>query len=278
MLDVRRRFPNSGSWQTGLAHIAERRGDYAEAVRRWRAVLTSGTPDIEPHIRLGTCLRTLGRIKEADATFDEAVRLDPHNIRVAIERAYVSEAGGDWPEAIARWRSLSERVKVGATFAGQARALTELGRLDEAEAILRQGLTFYSSDLEIGTARAHLAERRGDLTVACERWAELRRIGPYLQTGYHGGAKCLFKAERHVEADAVMREAIERFPDEKWPLGDFADFAQRRGDWHEAAARWEAFRSRFPDKEEGYRSGIHALNAAGRHEEAAALQRRTPPS
>jgi hypothetical protein len=52
-----------------------------------------------------------------------------------------------------------------------------------------------------------------------------------------------------------MRDAMERFPGESWPLFEYASLATRRQDWHEAAARWETFRARFPDRDEGYRWG-----------------------
>lgn len=154
---------------------------------------------------------------------------------------------------------------------GLARALGELGRIDEAEAILEPAHATYPADLDIGITRAHLAERRGDSNLAAERWAELNRVSPDFHAGYIERAKCLSNAGRDTKADDVLHEAIKRFPSQARPLFEFATMAHRRQDWHEAAARWEEFRLRFPDRNDGYATGREALNAANRHAEAAAL-------
>jgi len=77
---------------------------------------------------------------------------------------------------------------------GLARALGELGRIDEAEAILEPAHATYPADLDIGITRAHLAERRGDSNLAAERWAELNRVSPDFHAGYIERAKCLSNA------------------------------------------------------------------------------------
>jgi len=91
--------------------------------------------------------------------------------------------------------------------------------------------------------------------------------------GYSSWAECLLKAERLGEAEEVMRTAMERFPGESSPLCEYAKLAHRREDWPEAVARWEALRTRFPEREEGHSWGATALIAAGRPEEAKALRR-----
>jgi tetratricopeptide (TPR) repeat protein len=270
MLEGQRRFPRDRRWLAGLARISEHRGDYPEAVRRWKAVQQSRPAGVEAWVREGACLRALGRPVEAEAAFDRALRRDPTEMGAWMERAKASDDRRDWPESEARWRALTVSFRIPPVFAAHARVLIELGRIDEAEAILKEASGIFSADLDIAVTRSHLAERRGDLTAACERWTEVQRIAPYFEPGYIGRAHCLFDAGRHDEADAVMRYAIDRFPDATWPLREFANFAHRRQDWDEAADRWDAFRLRFPDSGETPVPGGDASNAAGGRQDAAA--------
>ena len=190
-----------------------------------------------------------------------------------IEYARTSEDRRDWPQAEARWRTLTQSVDASFVFAAHARSLIELGRLDEAEQILERKHAVFPADFDIGLTRCRLAERRGDTEAACERWASLQRVQPYFKEAYSARARCLVNVERHAEADTVMSGAIERFPKDDWPLLEFANLAHRRLDWDAAVSRWEAFRVRFPERDEGYVNVLAALEASGRHEEAIALRR-----
>jgi predicted Zn-dependent protease len=168
---------------------------------------------------------------------------------------------------------LAETFQDAPAFAGVAKAMLELGRADEAEAYMAEPSRLYPSDLEIAVTYAHVAERRGDLRTACARWARVRATDPNFYLGYTKGARCLLEAGLPAEADAVLEVAIERFPDQAWPLREFARLAHDRKGWDEATLRWQALRERFPEEEHGYSLGAEALNAAGRHDEAALLRR-----
>jgi tetratricopeptide (TPR) repeat protein len=267
-----RRNRHDRRWRKGLAKIAEHRGDFEEAARRWRAAQAGGMETTEAWIHEGICLRALNRLDEADAVYLKILRMDSTDLGAQIERARVSDERRDFVQSEARWRALTEHHKHAFIAAGHARALAQLGRNDEADEVLERTAAIYPADLDIALARTHVAEARGDLVAACERWAELQRVQPYFKQGYTERARCLLSVDRQAEADAIMRIAIDRFPHDDWPLLEFANLAHYRQDWPEAAARWEAFRSRFPNRDEGFSRGRDALNAAGRHDEAAALR------
>lgn len=269
----RRRSPRNRRWIADFARIAEHRGDYAEAARRWKRAQGRGADIVGAWVREGVCLTRVGRYAEAVRSFNHVLRLDSTQVDAFVGRIQVFEALRDWPRAEDGWRSMAEILPYGFVFAGRARALMELGRFDEAGAILDQACREFPSDLDLRLTRAHLEERRGDLTAACDRWKELQSVVPYFVPGYRFRTECLYKAERHAEADEVMRNAMERFPGESWPLYEYAMLAHRLEDWPEASARWEALRTRFPEREEGYGWGSAALDGAGRHEEARALRR-----
>jgi tetratricopeptide (TPR) repeat protein len=267
----RSRFDNFSL--TGLARIAERRGDIPEALKRWEVVRTRVRDTIEGYLGCARCLLHLGRFEEAEAQLNQAIRRDPHSHEVRVARARASDRRQDWEESITRWKLTAESVQDAPAFAFVAKAMMELGRLEEAEAYLAQPALRFPSEPEIALTRCQIAERRGDLAAAAERWTTVRAMNPHLPATYREGARRLFDLGRHSEADAVLKTAIERFPDDFWPLYDYARLAHDRQNWDEATARWAALRQRFPSEDAGYSLGAEALKAAGREHEVADLFR-----
>ena len=74
------------------------------------------------------------------------------------------------------------------------------------------------------------------------------------------------------EAEPVLAKAIECFPAEAEPLVECARIAEARGDWSEAARRWETARHRFPDQVVPYEAGAAALRELGRLDQAQAVE------
>jgi tetratricopeptide (TPR) repeat protein len=214
----------------GLARIAEQRGDVAEALKRWEVVRSRVTNTAEGFLGCARCLVILDRLEEADTQLNRAFSRDPDSHNVRVERARISDRRKDWEQSLERWKLQVEVHQDLPAFASVARALIELGRLDEAEDYLKEPSRLYPHILEIAIARAQLAQLRGDVAAACERWATVRRAAPFLPAGYQEGAARLVESGRNAEADAVLCAAIERFPDQEWPLRDRARLAHDPGD------------------------------------------------
>jgi tetratricopeptide (TPR) repeat protein len=254
-----------------LAQIAEHRGDVPEALKRWRAVRSRVLDTTEGFEGSARCLMKLGRLDEAEKELNQARMRDPMGISHLIGLARLSDQRKDWVESVERWKVLAETHADPPAFANVAIAMIELGKFDEADAYLREPSLRFTNNVEIAATRADVAYRRGDLAEACDRWARVRLISPYSQSGYRQGAERLVEAGRHEEADAVARAACEHFPAEAWPLRDYAKLAHDRRDWPEAIARWAAFRERFPEDAEANAFGAEALKASGLDDAAAAL-------
>jgi tetratricopeptide (TPR) repeat protein len=268
-----RRISGDRFYLIGLARIAEEQGDIVEALKRWEIARDRTRDRPEGYLGCARCLSELDRLREAEDQFDSGLRRMLDKIPALLGRARISDRRADWPQSLLRWKDLAENHGFATGFAFAANALSELGRVDEAEAYLSEPSRIHPRNLEIAVTRAWLAFRRGDLSATCDRWNVVRGIAPNFAGGFRDGVQCLVAAERHGAADAVLRTAIERFPDQPWPLADFARLAHDRRDWNEAAARWEALRRQFPAEDAGYALGAEALRAAGRDDEAAALHR-----
>ena len=97
--------------------------------------------------------------------------------------------------------------------------------------------------------------RRGDWSVACERWEVVRGAFPDEASGYARGAEALLEAGRLEETEGLAGEALERFPEHSGGYVQRAEVAMRREDWAGACERWEAVRVAFPDEASGYARG-----------------------
>lgn len=256
----------------GLARIAEARGDTEAALRRWVVVRDKVREGVDGFLGCGRCLHAMGRLDEAERQFGLAIRRIPGELRALVGRAIISDRRRDWPRSLERWKFMAEECGYAPAYAFVAKTLAELGRIEEAEEYLRQPSMLYPRDLEIILTHANLAQRRGDVGTAAERWTRVRSAVPYFRAGYEEGAKCLAAAGRDTDADTVLRAAIERFPDESWPPVQFARLAHDRRDWREAVARWDAVRQRYPEDGDALALAAEASREAGQEFEARSPQ------
>ncbi|HEX3538233.1 MAG TPA: tetratricopeptide repeat protein [Stellaceae bacterium] len=183
-----------------------------------------------------------------------------------------AEAQKDWPQALERWnlarRSFPDQT---AGYIGAAVALRELGRFDDAEALLGQAIERFPHDSGPWVGWAALPHGRGDWAVAAQRWGRIRARFPQEAMGYSLGVVALRALGRTAEAELVLAAALEHFPDEGRLRFEYAVAAAERADWRAAAERWEVLRSHLPDQPAGYVGGAAALREQGRFAEAEAL-------
>jgi tetratricopeptide (TPR) repeat protein len=273
--DGAKRFPKEPHYLEGYALVAERRRDYAEAAKRWAVVRKKFPYRKFGYINAVGCLRQVGRLDEAEAVMAQALRRMPQDMGLLLEWGRVAEARGDWEEARRRWDSLRNRHSAG--YIGTGQALHKLGRAEEAEAVLREGRSRYPTDAGIAVMQAHIAQESGDVEEALKRWAVVRDRFPLNAGGYSGAIHLLRTRQRWAEADALAQAAIERFPSQPWPMGDYANLAHARRDWPEAARRWAALRVAFPERKDAAEREAEALAAAGLPPQTAVEAATSPP-
>ena len=121
-----------------------------------------------------------------------------------------------------------------------ASELRELGRLDEAEAVLRQALALQPQNAASLAQLGHIARHQGDRVAALAAFEAAAAANPT-----HVGLKAAAAAElrelgRLDEADAVLRQALALDPQHLPSLLGVGHVARRRGD---RAAALAAFQS-----------------------------------
>jgi len=199
------------------------------------------------------------------------------NIQHTLEAIVGMMQEGKWADALVSWEGLATRYPdLSATYLGLARELRDLGRIEESESIFRKMLDRFPANPKPALDYAMLAYARREWPEAIRRFQLVRSRFPDVLDGHRFVGDLLFGQRQFDEADAVLREAISRFPDEPRLAISYAWSAHLKGDkvgdWKEASERWYALVSRFPDEKLGYAMvGFVWTKYLGRIDEAETL-------
>lgn len=166
------------------ARQATASGDWQEAVRHWQEVVgrSSRKAPESAFADLARVYLKLRRYAEAEVAARQGLERYPGSPRCRIQLAEVASARANWREARELWQEALERLDLDTpalVYARLARAHRELGNLDEADRLVRDGLAKHPADLRCSREHAELAMRRGDWADAAQRWKDiLRSSGP----------------------------------------------------------------------------------------------------
>ncbi|HEX6840444.1 MAG TPA: tetratricopeptide repeat protein, partial [Stellaceae bacterium] len=266
------RFPAEPGPLVEHAWFANHRRDWQAAIGLWEAVRRRFPAQIAAYIGGAQALREAGRLGDADALLATATERFPNDPGVRIEHAALASRRREWLEAAGRWDQVRARFPDHpASYTGAAQALREQRRFAEAGAVLEEALQRFPGDPGVRSEYAWLAQIAGDWPEATRRWQEMRERHPDHAVGYTSGAVSLREQRRFDEAEALLAEALVRFPGERVPLVEHAWLATSRRDWALAARRWEEVRRRHPELAEGYLRGAQALATMWQHEAAETL-------
>jgi tetratricopeptide (TPR) repeat protein len=192
---------------------AERSDRWAQAASAW-ALLRDRTPALAPAYASGArALLRLGRMAEAEIVLAKARRDVPADAGVLEAWADAAVQRGAFADALLRFRALRQAFpSAPRALVGITRALHDLGRMDEADAAYAELVREQSPD-------PCLARHRADALAKAGRWAE---------------------------ADAVLSDAVARFPDDLETALRWVMAGQRGPDPQSASSRSDALRQRFP--------------------------------
>jgi protein O-GlcNAc transferase len=132
----------------------------------------------EAHCNMGNCLRDLGELAQALASFAKAIELKPDYVEAMNNRGNVYQSLGDFPAAVQSYQdALRQRPKYLEARNNLGAALRTMGRIDEAVAAYRDALAqrpdFAPSHCNLGNA----LKDRGEIgpAVDCYRRALVHR-------------------------------------------------------------------------------------------------------
>ena len=248
-------FPDDGDvwFQHGMVAIHLR--DWAKAAERFAAV-RERFPDHAPAYSYGgMALRSAGRVAEAEALLRGAVTAFPGDWRVLVEYAQCAGARGAVAELIERCelvvKCFPERPEGHWMLSG---AFMQMGRLNEAEAAIGEGIARNPDERFTLFVWARCATARKDWPEATRRWEMARSRHP---------------DQSQIE-DGYMMMRMQAAENDARPFIEYAKKAPPEGPRDEAIRRWGEVRRRFPSSADGHWALTLELIRAGRLEEAEA--------
>jgi tetratricopeptide (TPR) repeat protein len=283
MREGQKKHPNDPYFPKGLAEIAETKHDFDTALQRWAFVRKRFPGVVEGYTHGASAFREKDQLQQAEALALQAIKQFPDDIGGPLEYTRIAIKTKNWEEALRRWQPIRDKFNYAGSHVGSAQALTHLGRYDDAEALLQQARLRFGADPGPLSEFARVAEAKGDVPAAVQRWKDVLFRFPLDMYVYFNAAEAFETLGEPAEAEATLRAAIDRFPSELRPPLELAKlFQYKRRDFPAAADAWAALRAVFPDSEDAYTSGTHALDQAGRTADAQALReehrRRFPPA
>lgn len=206
-------LPTSPGYCFNLGAALHRQGKLDEAIACYEDALRLDPVHVRAHINLGNALLQRDRVQEAIVHLQAALRIEPldaaaqNNLGAALLRA------GQFVRAEEAFRA-ALRLEPGYTDAraNLGAVLVEQGQMDTAIDEFRQATSSSPDSVQPHFNLARLYERRGDRARAVEQLRELVRLAPEDPAyRYRLGAQ-LAALGRLDEAAACMEQALARKP------------------------------------------------------------------
>jgi tetratricopeptide (TPR) repeat protein len=278
--DTVAKVPRNARARYNLGIAYSEQGQYAQAVEQDEAALqfddggaaAGSTPAI--HNKLGYDLAELGRVPEAVAHYEQALRLKPDYGLAHLNLARALVRLDRYPEAVRQYEE-ALRLKIGGADAEAelSDALMHEGRVEEAVAHCRAALRLAPTWAPGFNNLAYALLLTGRVDEAIADYREAARLNPRYAAAWVGLGYALIQAGRPAEAVAPCTEAVRLQPgfvDAQNTLG--MAFAQT-GRTAEAIACFEQALRLDAGGADVHNNLGNALAAAGRSVEAIAQYR-----
>jgi tetratricopeptide (TPR) repeat protein len=250
----------------GAAEVAR---DWPLAVARWQEARARWPDRWEGFTGGASALLQLGELDAAEELIIAGEQQHPDIFWLRLLRARAITARRDFETALPAWALLRDTwPNASDGYFGGASCLRELGRYEEADAILCDGIDHLPDNAGLAIDYAALAERRADWPEADSRWRALRQRLPGQIEAYLRPALRAREQGRFDDAETVLAEGILHLPDRPELYIEYARTAERRDAWPQAGQLWSVTRARFPQLRAAWNGEIAALKAARQHDAA----------
>jgi tetratricopeptide (TPR) repeat protein len=223
------------------------------------------------HDNLGYVLRRAGRMQEAMAQFEEAVRLmpnypDPRNnlADALMEQGRVPEAIGEYAQVVRlRPRSADAHYNLGAS-------LQKAGWIQQAMAQYEQAVRLRPDHVDAHNRLASTLMAQGMFPEAIGEYEQVVRLKPDSAEAHYNWGVALVRLGKVPEAMGQFRDALRLKPDYAQAHNGLAIALATQGKPQEAMEQWEEAVRLKPDDAEAQCNLATALERAGRIPEAIA--------
>jgi tetratricopeptide (TPR) repeat protein len=223
-----------------LGSLASAQGRYDDGIALADRVLMANADDAEALWIKAESLRLLGRIGEADAVVRDALERHPDDPWFLGGLGWLAANDGRYEEALAAFDDALRLDPTNVTaLSGKAQTFRRLGRYDEAEAAILSAYEHQSDNPWVITELGHILasqQRHEDALVAYRR---ALKFDANKTSAIGGQVQSLRLLGRIGEADAVVRDALERHPDDVSLLTEFGWLADEQGRYYDSLAAFD---------------------------------------
>ena len=201
------RFPDHPAALHALAAASEARLNWVAAEDYWHR-LTKVAPHLGwAHVGLARALQEQQRTDDADAVRDAALAQLPGDLSILSDMARLAERRGDWAAALARWQEIHTVFpKLMAGYIGQANALSELDRFNDAQTLLETAIRLFPNDKEPVHYLEHIKRREAAGSASDVVVGEAAPFDAVVRS--HGGKGYLTPSTLRVTEQAPLRVAL----------------------------------------------------------------------
>ena len=242
------RFPTHAASLKAAAELAASQAEWALAAARWQRLADGAVAEDRLHA-LRQCAKACehdGRVEEAEALLDAAVRAFPRSAPLRREHARLAMRRRQWEAAAKRWRVLcygwsDARAPSARDYAELINALRRAGRLDAAESSHARAVAAFPEASELFAAGAETAAAAGDWALAQSRWQRLLDLAGCAAPASVSVslARCRREVGDLLGAEATLASALAQHPEDVQLLCEYALLAALRGEQAMARKRWQ---------------------------------------
>jgi len=192
-----------------LALALQRAGRIPEAIAHYELAVRS-TPDDEwLHYNFAVALTALGRSQEAMEHYEQALRIDPDFAQAHNNLAIALEEAGRVPEAIDHWEhALRVKPDYAEAHSNLGVALGKSGRTQEAIDHFQEALRAKPDDAGAHYNLANALQQTGKLADAVAHYEQALRINPGFADAHYNYGVALVRLGRVQEAIGHYEQAL----------------------------------------------------------------------
>jgi tetratricopeptide (TPR) repeat protein len=246
------RFPGNLTVLHQLARAHEQRSDWKSSEGYWRAILEAGDDRWWVFAALMESLRRQHLHSEARIVMAAAAARHPDTPEILGEAAKCAQAQGDFPESLRLWEYVISRFPDNwFGYRGKIAILKSNDQTNEADNFLNAHAPAFPDDVHALHDIGRLAERHLEWERAEGAWRSFIALEPRPQFVYLSLAKALREQAKFAEADKILKDGLERFPQDIELAIDAAKCSEERQEWFEALRRWRELSHACPNRPDG---------------------------
>jgi tetratricopeptide (TPR) repeat protein len=228
--------PDDLSSRYAVAIIALEMGDLDVAQTHLEALAAAGYSDTDGiETGLAQIAEARGDVAGAVAHYD-AVQKSPRRERAQLRAAQLLARGGDLSAARARLRALGDDNESRANFLlVEAQLLRDAGQPEEAMRVVDEGLKLLPDNPDLLYESAMLSEKLNHVEAMEGRLRKIIALNPDYAHAYNAlGYWLADRGERLDEAETLIRKAVELRPSDPFIMDSLGWVKYRRGDLRSA--------------------------------------------